>query len=262
METLNFSGRNSFFRMNNPWKILEQSGNKFSSLSPREQEEIVKCYSPKIKIIALRLKSKLPNHITLEELISAGTLGLLEALHNFDANQNIKFETFAENRIRGAMLDELRKMDWFSRGMRHKMKQVEEVLQKVESLPQNDIRKYIQNKTGFESQEIENILLALQNQIWLSLEEIQNAISIEHNTTYQPQEKIIKQDLIDKVAKLIKELTNKEQMVLSLYYVDELTMKEIAQVLNITEGRVSQLRSQALQKLKKKFKRKYKEEAI
>ncbi|MDQ7032847.1 MAG: FliA/WhiG family RNA polymerase sigma factor [Desulfonauticus sp.] len=235
---------------------------EFSRLSLKEQEQLIKKYASKIKIIALRLKSKLPAHISLEELISAGTLGLMEAFHNFDPKQKIKFDTFAEMRIKGAMLDELRKMDWFSRNMRNKMKTVEGILQQVDDFSDyKSLNKYLQEKTGFNRQEIEDILLALQNQLWLSLEEMQQVLSSD-KTEDLPQEKVVKKDLIDKVAKLIKELNTKEQLVLSLYYVEELTMKEIARVLGLTEGRVSQIRNQALQKLKKKFKNRYSIEEI
>ncbi len=258
METLNSSGKNSSFRKANPWQT-SVAQEKFSLLSLREQESLVKKYAPKVKIIALRLKSRLPQHVELEELISAGTLGLLEALKNFDPHQEILFETYAENRIRGAMLDELRKMDWFSRNMRSKIKKIEHILQNQANLnlTSQETRKKIEEETGFSPEEIEKLLVALQNQVLISLEAIQHNLSTEENLDYQPQEKVIHQDLVDKIAKLIKELTKKEQLVLSLYYVEELTMKEVANILEITEGRVSQLHAQALQKLKKKFKERF-----
>lgn len=258
MEILNSFGKNSSFKKSNSWKELAEE-KKFAQLSFKEQEELVLQYLPKVKIIALRLKSKLPKHIELDELISAGTVGLLSALKNFDPKLNIQFETYAETRIRGAMLDELRKMDWFSRSMRTKMKKIEQILQEQENL-KLDLKKTkekIQAKTGLSLEEIEEVLVALQNQLLISLDAIKHSLSTEENLEYQPQEKIIHQDLVDKLTKLIKELTKKEQLVLSLYYVEELTMKEVANILEVTEGRVSQLHAQALQKLKKKFKEKF-----
>lgn len=157
------------------------------------------------------------------------------------------------------MLDELRKMDWLSRNMRSKIKKIEHILQNQNNLNLNseEARKKIEEETGFKPDEIEQLLVALQNQILISLDAIQQNLSTPEELTYQPQEKVINQDLVDKIAKLIKELTKKEQLVLSLYYVEELTMKEVANILEITEGRVSQLHAQALQKLKKKFKERF-----
>ncbi|WP_457571069.1 FliA/WhiG family RNA polymerase sigma factor [Desulfovulcanus sp.] len=259
MAISNSSGKNSSSR-NNPWTILEQKGINFAKLPPRQQEAIIRSLAPKVKILALRLKTKLPKHIELDELISAGTLGLIEALSNFDPNQGIKFETFADSRIRGAMLDELRKMDWFSRGFRQKIKKIEQAIHQIEQntgyLPNSLELKKI---TGYSLEEIEEALTALQNQICLSLDAIQENFILPDNSGRfkEPHTNLLVQDLIDKIGKLVKELTKREKMVLSLYYVEELTMKEIAQVLEVTEGRVSQLHSQALKKLKTKFKQRY-----
>ena len=259
MAISNSSGKNSSSR-NNPWIILEQEGINFAELPPRQQEAIIRSLAPKIKILALRLKTKLPKHIELDELISAGTLGLIEALSNFDPNQGVKFETFADNRIRGAMLDELRKMDWFSRGLRQKIKKIEQTIHRIEQntgyLPDSLELKKI---TGYSLEEIDEALTALQNQICLSLDAIQENFVLPDDSEHfkEPHTNALLQDLIDKVARLINDLTEREKLVISLYYVEELTMKEIAQVLEITEGRVSQIHSQALKKLKTKFKQKY-----
>jgi RNA polymerase sigma factor for flagellar operon FliA len=264
MAISNFSGKNSSSR-NNPWAILEQERVNFAGLSPQQQEIIIRSLAPKIKILALRLKNKLPKHIELDELISAGTLGLIEALSNFDPNQGIKLETFALNRIRGAMLDELRKMDWFSRGLRQKIKKIEQTVHQIEQntgyLPD---ALELQKITGYSLKEIEEALTALQNQICLSIDAIQENFVLpdESGRFKDPHANLLFQDLVDKISRLIKELTEREKLVISLYYVEELTMKEIAQVLEITEGRVSQLHSQALKKLKNKFKQKYEKGGI
>ena len=187
-------------------------------------------------------------------------MGLVEALSNFDPNQGIKFETYADNRIRGAMLDELRKMDWFSRGLRQKIKKIEQTIHQIEQntgyLP--DILE-LKKITGYSLEEIDEVLTALQNQICLSLDAIQENFVLPDDSEHfkEPHTNALLQDLIDKVARLINDLTEREKLVISLYYVEELTMKEIAQVLEITEGRVSQIHSQALKKLKTKFKQKY-----
>lgn len=255
METLSSSGKNCSSR-NNPWQILENTDTSFKELSSRQKDEIVRAYAQKIKITASRLKHRLPKHVEVGELVSAGTLGLMEALGNFDSKHKIKFETFADNRIKGAMLDELRKMDWFSRGLRKKVKRLEECIRDFEQnsgiQPTNlEIKKI----TGYSLDEVEEGLLALQNQICLSLEAVQENFTIagEQDISNEPQLSMIFNDLVDKVATIIDKLTEKERMVLSLYYEEDLTMKEVAQILDVTEGRVSQLHSQAIAKIQKRF---------
>ncbi len=255
METLNSSGKN-FCSRNKPWFILENEDITFNELSSGQKDEIVRAYAHKIKINAARLKNRLPRHVEVNELVSAGTLGLMEALGNFDSKHGIKFETFADNRIKGAMLDELRKMDWFSRGLRKKVKRLEECIRDFE---QNSGKQptsvEIKSITGYTITEIEEGMVALQNQICLSLEAVQENFTLagEQDIYSEPQLSAIFNDLVDKVAKIIDKLTEKERLVLSLYYDDDLTMKEVARVLEITEGRVSQLHSQAIGKIQKKF---------
>ena len=121
MATLNSSGKSSSSK-SDPWRELEKGVKHWDEFSPRDREDIVRFYAPKIRILALRLKSKLPQSVELNELISAGSLGLLDALGKFKPELGIKFDTYSENRIKGSMLDELRRMDWFSRGLRQKVK--------------------------------------------------------------------------------------------------------------------------------------------
>ncbi len=255
MEILNSSGKNCSSR-NKPWFILESQDVSFHDLSSWKKEEIVRAYAYKIKINAVRLKNRLPRHVEINELISAGTLGLMEALGNFDARHGIKFETFADNRIKGAMLDELRRMDWFSRGLRKKVKRLEECIRDYEqNSGKQPTNTELRTITGYTLDEIEEGMVALQNQICLSLEAVQENFTLagEQDKNSEPQLSAIFNDLVDKVARIIDKLTEKERLVLSLYYDEDLTMKEVSQVLDITEGRVSQLHSQAIGKIQKKF---------
>ncbi|MFP4167513.1 MAG: FliA/WhiG family RNA polymerase sigma factor [Desulfonatronovibrionaceae bacterium] len=255
MEISNSSGKNSSSG-NKAWKVLEEPGIYFQELPPEKQEQIFREYAPKIKITALRLKHKLPKHVDLEELISAGTMGLMEAVKKFDPGQKIKFETFADNRIRGAMLDELRRMDWLSRGFRKRIKKIEEVIHHFEQLHgQSPSSEKIQQETGLSAEDVDEGLSALNNQLCLSFEAVQDNYStiMEEHRESNPLPSTVFQDIVDKLSKLIDELTHRERLVLSLYYVEELTMKEVAQVMDITEGRISQLHSQSLAKLRNKF---------
>ena len=255
METLNSSGKNSSSK-NKPWCILENQNLSFHDLAPRQKDAIVRAYAHKIKISAARLKHRLPKHVEINELISAGTLGLMEALGNFDSGHGIRFETFADNRIKGAMLDELRKMDWFSRGLRKKVKRLEECIRDFEqNSGKQPTHLELKRITGYSASEVEEGMVALQNQICLSLDAIQENFTIAHeqDISSEPQLNAVFNDLVNKVAMIIDRLTAKEKLVLSLYYEEDLTMKEVAQILEVTEGRVSQLHSQAIGKIQKKF---------
>lgn len=259
METLSFSGKNSSSK-NSPWHKLETGEIPWTEFTPRQQEDIVKHYAPKIKILALRLKAKLPQSIELGELISAGSLGLLESLGKFNPELGIKFETYSENRIKGAMLDELRRLDWFSRGLRSKVKTIEEAIRKVEHATGGPAtEEQLQKETGFSEKEVQQGLEALQNQLCVSLDAFHDNLTSKSDdkSENEPFHSAVLQELIEKVAHLIDDLTPREKLVLSLYYGEELNMKETAEVMDITEGRVSQLHSQALAKLREKFKSQY-----
>lgn len=261
MAILNSSGRNCSSG-NDPWLELEQGVKHWDEFSPRDRENIVRFYAPKIRILALRLKAKLPQSVELNELISAGSLGLLDALGKFNPDLGIKFDTYSENRIKGAMLDELRRMDWFSRGLRQKVKVLEDSMRRIEhetgapATPEQ-----LQEHTGMTDREVQQGLEALNNQVCLSLDSFQdNFIGQKKVTDNEPFQSAAFQEIVDKVANLIEELTPREKLVISLYYGEELNMKETAEVMDITEGRVSQLHSQALNKLRKTFRARYENE--
>lgn len=238
-----------------PWEALESGAIAWEDFPAAQQEAIVRHYAPKIRFLALRLKAKLPKNIELGEMISSGTLGLMEALGKFRPQFKIRFETYAENRIRGAMLDDLRKMDWFPRSLRHRMRVLEEATREVEHTKGRPAtEEELQEATGMEARDIRQGLEALQNQIWLSLDAVQDSVSNgEGDAEGEPYANTVKRELVDLLVPLIDRLTPREKLVLSLYYTDELTMREASEVMGITEGRVSQLHSQALNRLRRDF---------
>ncbi|QTO40672.1 FliA/WhiG family RNA polymerase sigma factor [Desulfovibrio desulfuricans] len=237
-----------------PWEALETGATPWESFSPAEQESVVRHYAPKIRFLALRLKAKLPRSIELGELISSGTLGLMEALGKFRPQLGIRFETYAESRIKGAMLDELRRLDWFPRSLRQRVRVLDEAMRKVEhEQGRQATEDELQKITGLDMRDVRQGLEALQNQLWISLDAIQDTISGEGPEGGEPFRSTALQELIERVAPLIDRLTPREKLVLSLYYTDELNMRETAEVMGITEGRVSQLHSQALSRLRKEF---------
>lgn len=237
-----------------PWEALETGATPWESFSPAEQESVVRRYAPKIRFLALRLKAKLPRSIELGELISSGTLGLMEALGKFRPQLGIRFETYAESRIKGAMLDELRRLDWFPRSLRQRVRVLDEAMRKVEhEQGRQATEDELQKITGLDMRDVRQGLEALQNQLWISLDAIQDTLSGEGPEGGEPFRSTALQELVERVAPLIDRLTPREKLVLSLYYTDELNMRETAEVMGITEGRVSQLHSQALSRLRKEF---------
>lgn len=242
-----------------PWDALETGAIAWSDFTPLQQERIVRHYAPKIRFLALRLKAKLPRNVELGELISSGTLGLMEALGKFRPQMGIRFETYAENRIRGAMLDELRRLDWFPRSLRQKVRVIDEAMRNVEhDKGRAATEEELQAITGFDLKDIRQGLEALQNQLWLSLDAIQDNVSFDSTENGgEPYLSTAMRELAERVAPLIAGLTPREKLVLSLYYTEELNMREAAEVMGITEGRVSQLHSQALGRLRRSFIIKY-----
>ncbi len=246
MATSSSSGKDCF---------LPAPNGRGKALSQAEKDQLARQFAPRIKAIALHLKARLPAHVELQDLISSGALGLMEAMDKFDPSRGVRFESFAETRIRGAMLDELRGMDWYSRGLRHRIKQLQSAMVEYERHHgHTPSRAELCTLCHMPEGDLESALEALEAQVVLSLEAIQETCSgTPPEGTPSPEAQVARQELIDKLADLVDKLTHKEKMVLGLYYVEELNMKEIAQVLDITEGRVSQLHAQAARKLKQWF---------
>ena len=223
--------------------------------TPEQQEHIVRHFAPKVKYLALRLKTRLPRNVELAALIGAGTLGLMESFAKFRPQLGIKFDTYAENRIRGAMLDELRRLDWFPRSLRRRVRVLDEAIQKLENAAgSSPSEEELAAETGLELREVREGLEALQNQFCLSLDMVQESFTaMDDQGEENPYKKAASQELVDRMAELIDQLTPREKLVLSLYYAEELNMREAAEVMWITEGRVSQLHSQALSRLRREF---------
>lgn len=241
-----------------PWLKMESGEMVFEDFSPLEKEIIIKHYSPQIRFLAYRMKVKLPKNIDISELISAGILGLMESLKKYQADLGIKFETYAENRIRGAMLDELRRLDWFSRGLRQRVRQIDEAMWQLEQeLGRIPSVEEVQQKTGLNEKEIHQGMEALQSQLAIPLDSIEDTLANDSDRNGEPFHNTVFNELTEKMALLIDRLTDKEKLVLSLYYTEELNMREVAEVLGVTEGRVSQLHSQAISRLRREFTHKF-----
>lgn len=209
---------------------------------------------------------RVPPSVSFDELVSAGTLGLIHAVDRFDPDKQTDIKTFAEYRIRGAILDELRSMDWYSRSMRKKIHDIEDAIRSVET------RKGSQADDWEVAEQLDISLeeyhLTLSNIHSVSLLNLDDFIKSEENDSINkrsfqekiisdddPSENISKIELKRVLAQAIRTLTEKEQLVISLYYYDELTLKEIGEVMGLTESRICQIHTQTLIKLKVRLKR-------
>jgi RNA polymerase sigma factor FliA len=243
---------------------VKQSSRK-DKLSPAERDQLIIRYAPWVKFIALRMAAKLPSHIQAEDLISAGIIGLINALDKFNPAREVQFKTYAQIRIQGAIKDELRALDWASRSMRQKVKRLEHAYAILEQeLGRPPASEEVANSLGIEMDEFEEMLDDVKGTSLVSLEELGQGPASEDKTNFlealltredqDPLEVLNLQDLKKALSLAIGELPEKERLVLSLYYFEDLTMKEVGKVLNLTESRISQLHTQTVLRLRSKLK--------
>ncbi len=215
-------------------------------------------HAPLVKRIAYHLLSKLPDSVLVDDLIQAGMLGLLEALKNYDCSQGASFETYAGIRIRGSMLDEVRRSDWTPRSVHKKSRQVSEAIKEIESeTTQNATASEIAERMGISLGEYNKILQDSNNSRFFSVEELAQTgdhFIEEYAQASAGPEDIFGQDKFkEALATAIGQLPEREKLVISLYYDEELNLREIGEVLNVSESRVSQISSQAMLRLRSKL---------
>ncbi|WP_022851730.1 sigma-70 family RNA polymerase sigma factor [Limisalsivibrio acetivorans] len=226
-----------------------------------EREAILKEFMPRIKSWVIRMCSTLPDTVEVDDLYSSACLGLIESMDRFDKDRNVNFYTYAERRIKGSILDTLRSLDFLPRNVRTRLKQLEAFVEKtyreLGSKPSVD---QIVEQTDFTHAEVYRLLDLQDNDKLLSLDETvgtegdTNLIDFIKAKGLTPEDETIKSKLIERLGGEIDSLSEKEKYVITLYYHEELTMKEIAEVLRITESRVSQIHSAAVSKLKRRLK--------
>jgi RNA polymerase sigma factor for flagellar operon FliA len=228
--------------------------------TPELQEKIIIEYAGLVKLVAGRLSMYLGYHVEYDDLVGYGTFGLIDAIDKFDYNKGVKFETYASLRIRGAILDQIRKMDWIPRSIRQKQRKIDLAYQNLES-------KYGRMASEEEvASELEISMEELEN--WQSQTKVSNVISLDEfidqgseskvdpslTAKYDQPDKVVeKQELKELLIKALETLTEKEKKVIILYYYEELTLKEISRILEVSESRISQLHTKALQKMKFKL---------
>ncbi len=228
--------------------------NKLDVYSQYQQENMVDKHASMVKRIAYHLKSRLPAHIQVDDLIQAGMIGLLEAAKNYDARQGASFETYASIRIRGAMLDEMRKNDWAPRSVHRNSRRVAEVIRQIENEKGRDARdSEIAEALNIELDEYNRILQDSSGHKLLSFEEFGMGNESILDTIPNPQTGVLdslqKEDMKVLVANAIAGLPERERLVMALYYDEELNLREIGAIIGVSESRISQIHSQAVIRL-------------
>ena len=226
-----------------------------------DNSTLIKQYSPLVRRLAHQMIAKLPANVELDDLIQVGLIGLTDALSRFDAGQGVQFETFATQRIRGAMLDELRGGDWMSRGTRRQQREIEVAVHKVEQrlgrAPRED---EIAAEMGLALADYQELLGKVRGTQLVYLEDMSGDDGDDNyldrhvaDEAANPVAQLQDQRMREALVAAIKNLPEREQFVMSMYYEHDMNLKEIAAVLKVTESRVCQLHSQSIARLRVKL---------
>jgi RNA polymerase sigma factor FliA len=226
------------------------------------RDRLILTYAPLVKYVAGRLGSGLPAHVEEGDLVSYGLLGLIGAIERFDPDRDIKFETYAIARIKGSIIDELRSMDWVPRSVRARARDIERAIADLESrLTRAPTDEEIAAKLGITEEEFQDSLLEISrssiaalDELWASPGSSGDAVAlidtIEDPTAAEPQSAMAHTEVREALGEAISRLPEREKLVVTLYYYEELTLREIGEVLGVTESRVSQLHTKAILRLK------------
>lgn len=228
--------------------------------SPEIREKLILEYAPLVKLVAGRLSMYLGYNVEYDDLVSYGIFGLIDAIDKFDSMKAVKFETYASLRIRGAILDQIRKMDWIPRTIRQKQKKIDGAIKEIEAAT---------GRAATDEEIAANLGISDEDFLaWQSQMKITNVVSLnefmesgsevpaeqtEQRRFESPEEVIEKAELKKILQQALELLTEKEKKVILLYYYEDLTLKEISNVLEVSESRISQLHTRALQKMKAKM---------
>jgi len=237
------------------WTEFRRSGDR------KVRDRLVLTYAPLVKFVAGRVGAGLPSHVDDEDLISYGLLGLMRAIERFEPEREIKFETYAIPRIRGAIIDELRAMDWVPRSVRGRARDIERAIADLEArLGRAPTDEEIAQKLGVSHDELEESLGEISRSSVVALDELWTISSggdpvslidtIEDTQGPNPQAALAETELKEAIGEALARLPEREKLVVTLYYYEELTLREIGEVLGVTESRVSQLHTKAILRLK------------
>lgn len=224
------------------------------------REKIILEYAPLVKLVAGRLAMYLGYNVEYDDLVGYGVFGLIDAIDKFDARKEVKFETYASLRIRGAILDQIRKMDWIPRTVRQRQKRITDAIKEIEARTgKSATDEEISAELGISASEYDDWQSQMKVTGVVSLDEfVESGSDISDGGNIagkveRPEEAIEREELKKMLAEALQTLTEKEQKVVLLYYYEDLTLKEISNILEVSESRVSQLHTKALNKMKTKL---------
>ena len=241
------------------WTEYKSSGDR------HVRDQLIVRYSPLVKYVAGRMGTNLPGHVDEADLISYGLTGLISAIERFDLSREIKFETYAITRIRGAIIDELRTLDWVPRSVRARAREIERANQRLEAkLQRAPSDEEMANELGITVAEFNEALVQISTSTLVALDELWNTNdssgdqvslldTIPDRGAADPQAMVDQGELRDRIADAIAALPEREKLVIALYYYENLTLREVGEVLGVTESRVSQLHTKAVLRLRSKL---------
>lgn len=228
------------------------------------RDQLIMDYAPLIRFVAQRIVSRLPSSIEIDDLISAGVIGLMDAIEKYDPSRDNKFKTYAEFRIRGAILDELRSQDWVPRSVRDKAKKIERTFTELEQRYGRTVSdQEVSTALDMNIKDYHSMVAKVKSVTLLSVDELAGPNNtdrkslldcLDNPNATSPFSELKNKGLRSIIMKNIEELPEKQKLVLSLYYYEDLNLKEIGGILEVTESRVSQLHTQAVEKLRARLK--------
>jgi len=234
-----------------------------NKITQEEKDKLVIEYAPLIKFIAQKIAVRLPSNIELDDLISSGVIGLMDAIDKYDPSRDNKFKTYAEFRIRGSILDELRAQDWVPRSVRDKAKLLDRTMVELEAvLGRAATDEEASTKLNMSMEEFYDLVNQVRPVSVLSIDDSTTFSNVDKKSILNilegcalnnPYNQLSMKSVKDIVTKAIEELPERQRLVLSLYYYEDLNLKEIGKVLRVTESRVSQLHAQAVSRLRSKL---------
>jgi RNA polymerase sigma factor for flagellar operon FliA len=246
--------------------LLRDAKEKYDEIPPSLKEQIVLEHTPLIRYIVNRIAVRLPSHIDLDDLHNTGVIGLMDAIEKYDPDKNCKFKTYAEFRIKGAILDQLRSLDWVPRSVRQKSRKLERAYGEVEQrLGRSATEDEVADSLGLQIDKFHDLLNQVRGISLVNLEEIRGnnadgdrsgtfADIIEDVHSENPFASLKLLETKHVISDTIASLPEKERLVISLYYYEDLNMKEIGSILGITESRVCQIHTKSVMRLRSKLK--------
>ncbi|GHV95127.1 RNA polymerase sigma factor WhiG [Spirochaetia bacterium] len=231
---------------------------------PAIREFFIKQYAPLVKYVAGKVAMGMPHNVEFDDLVGFGVFGLIDAIDKYDPEKNVKFKTYAVTRIRGAIFDELRQIDWVPRSVRQKTREIESTISSLEAqLGRTASDHEIAGALGMDEaeylktiQKISGTSILSLNDVWFSGDEndkVSIGDSIESPSSLNPDVMVVNDEIRRVIVEAINELPDKEKKILVLYYYEDLTLKDIGRVLEVTESRVSQLHTKAILHLRSKL---------